>query len=133
MELNTLQLKFALNSNYITGQEHCYVIPLDKLNTINIYEDFLCVFNNKPSTVLNGHWILMYYKDGQLLYYDPLCLALSKEVVSFFKKFRNAQILKSNLQTQGFKMTSCGYFCLYMSLKLCIKPNLQNIYCDYQP
>ena len=126
MELNKIQLKYALLSNERTSKQNCFVVSLDQLNSIDISTNFLCIFNHKPSNIVSGHWSLIYYVDGKVTYFDPLCLPLSREILMFLAKL-SKKVTISKLQTQSFKMSSCGYFVLFVANKLCLNVQLENV------
>jgi hypothetical protein len=118
--MNTKQLWHALSSNYYTQNYFDGVYSLDTLKDIKEIPR-LIICNTDPSEKPGEHWILFYFQNKCVEFYDSLGNELESygsEFVHFIKNFVN-NYKESNRRTQPLDTSVCGEYCLYYALNRC--------------
>ena len=68
------------------------------------------VINLDEYAIVGTHWIALYVKNYEVIYFDSLCV---KHVPKEIKKFTGHKSIKANIfRIQADNSILCGYFCI---------------------
>lgn len=118
--MNTKQIWQALTSNNVTEPYFDGVFPADRIKYIK-KKPKLIICNTDPSNKPGKHWVLFYFNDRSVDFYDSLGKDPShygEEFVNLIQKFSTAYN-KVNYRTQPLNSNLCGYYCLYFAYGRC--------------
>ena len=118
--MNTKQIWQALTSNPLTEPYFDGVFPADGLRDIKT-KPKLIICNTDPSNLPGKHWLLFFFQNDTVDYYDSLGNNLEyygKEFTDFVKKFAKFYE-KAEVRTQPLNTSLCGYYCLYFAYGKC--------------
>ncbi len=122
------QLFVALRKNTFTAP---YIEGIFSKDTLNEIEGppKLVICNTAISSHPGKHWVLFFFKDDVVYFYDSLGKNLAsygKPFVLFARKFAK-HIVQAEKRTQPKNTRLCGVYCLFMSLKLCKNASFSDI------
>ena len=126
--MNTKDLWQALTCNPITDYYFDGIFPADALTEIKDKPE-LIICNTDPSTKPGKHWLLFFFYDDKVDFYD----SLGKDLSQYGKEFNNlvnrfANFYQSTyIRTQPENTALCGYYCLYFAYKRCKGIKMDNI------
>lgn len=126
--MNTKQLWQALTSNPITEHYFNGIFPVDALNKIKI-KPKLIICNTDPSSKPGKHWLLFFFKNDIVYYYDSIGQDVSfydKRFMEFLERFSTFYI-SSNIRTQPNNTDLCGYYCLFFAYFICNGESMHKI------
>ena len=126
--MNTKQLWNALTLNPVTNNYFDGIYSIDTLKDIK-EKPTLIVYNTDPSDKAGEHWILFFFHDDTVDFYDSLGHEITyygSEFIDFIKKFAN-NFQYTVRRTQPIKTDVCGHYCLYYSFKKCKGYSMQDI------
>lgn len=126
--MNTKQIWQALSSNPITEPFFDGVFPSDTVRNIKKKPE-LIICNTDPSNKPGSHWLLFFFHNDTVDFYDSLGKDLnnySKDFINLIQKFANDYQL-SSVRTQPINSSLCGYYCLYFAYKRCKGNNMNTI------
>ena len=120
--MNTKEIKIILENNLITNNYFINVFPLDKLPIDKISSDkWFLVCNRCPSNKIGMHWIVIFYQDGILEFFDSFGFS-----PYFYKGIKNFLILQGAQYTlyndttlQSLSSDSCGHHCILFGFLRC--------------
>ena len=118
--MNTKQIWNALITNKVTEPFFDGVFPKDMLILIE-NKPQLIICNTDPSFKKGQHWVLFYFANNWIEFYDPLGNDISyygKEFSELIDKFGN-EYKFSKIRTQPVKSNLCGEYCLYYAYGRC--------------
>lgn len=118
--MNTKQLWNALMNNSVTESYFDGVFPSDMIKDITVKPQ-LIICNTDPSTKKGEHWILFFFTDNCVEFYDSLGKDLKYYGLHFIK-FVNTYVThykQSKIRTQPFNTSFCGEYCLYYAYLRC--------------
>ena len=118
--MNTKQLWQALTNNNITEKIFDGVFPVDKLSHIKRKPE-LIICNTDPSYKSGQHWLLFFFHNDVVDYYDSLGEDIGfygKDFINFIKKFAKS-IQSTTYRSQPRNTSLCGHYCLYFAYYRC--------------
>lgn len=126
--MNTKQIWNALSRNENTNNFFDGVFSIDTLKEIK-EKPKLIICNTDPSSKPGEHWVLFFFNDNYVEFYDSYGNDISyygTEFINFIKKFVSLYEL-TNIQTQPDNTSLCGYYCLYYALLRCKNYSMKEI------
>lgn len=126
--MNTKQIWQALTSNTTTETYFDGVFPIDQLKNIKSKPE-LIICNTDPSTKPGQHWVLFFFYNDTVDFFDSLGKSMDyygNEFVDFAKKF-SSKFQTSLIRTQPKNTALCGHYCLYFAHKRCNGESMENI------
>ena len=126
--MNTKQLWQALTSNPITEPYFDGIFPIDQLKGIKRKPE-LIICNTDPSNKPGQHWILFFFYNDTVDFFDSLGRSMDyygDEFVNFAKKF-SSKFQISLVRTQPKNTSLCGHYCLYFAHKRCNGEKMDDI------
>ena len=126
--MNTKQLWSALMYNPITEPYFDGIFPIDMLDEIN-KKPKLIICNTDPSFKKGQHWIVFYFNEDYVEFYDPLgnnISAYGPEFLDFILKYTE-KYKCCKLRTQPYKSSLCGEYCLYFAYFRCNGMSMEKI------
>lgn len=126
--MNTKQLWNALSSNPCTKKYFDGIYSFDNLKDIKC-KPKLIICNTDPSYKPGKHWVLFFFNDNYVEFYDSLgkdITVYGGEFPNFIKNFvENYE--RSNERTQPMHSSLCGQYCLYYAYCRCKGINMRDI------
>lgn len=126
--MNTKQLWNALCLNPVTNLYFDGIFSSDTLKDIKIKPD-LIICNTDPSDKPGEHWVLFFFSENSVDFYDSLGREITyygSVFTDFIKNF--ALDYKQCLsRTQPLKSDLCGQYCLYYALAKCNGLSMEEI------
>lgn len=121
-ELDNIQID-TFFENFVKHSKYHECITKDELNSMKPQRLF-CIINSKnagePSD--NAHWFMIYLIDeNYAIIFDSYGALPPDTVLNYVKKVAkkyNLEIIRQNSQLQTLGSNSCGYWCIYIILKL---------------
>ncbi|GFS72859.1 uncharacterized protein NPIL_3791 [Nephila pilipes] len=103
------------------------VFAADKIPDMCLYEKAACVINTDVSTGRGEHWLLFYYEDGKLEFFDSF--GRSPED---FNDYISNYVKRFTYETNPIKLQSdesevCGHYCICYCLLRCLGHSKENI------
>ena len=126
--MNTKQLWNALTLNPVTNNYFDGIFSIDTLKDIK-EKPTLIVCNTDPSDKAGEHWILFFFYDDSVDFYDSLGHDITyygSEFIDFIEKFAN-NFQYTVRRTQPIKTNVCGHYCLYYAFKKCKGYSMEDI------
>ena len=126
--MNTKDLWQALTSNPITEPYFDGVFSIDTLKLIKNKPE-LIICNTDPSDKPGEHWLLFFFYDNMVDFFDSLGKDIDSygvEIVNFVKRFAE-KYQQSKIRTQPENTDLCGYYCLFYALKRCKGKSMSDI------
>lgn len=126
--MNTTEIKHVLQYNVITQNSFSGVYAIDKLKNIK-KKPKLIICNTDKSYNAGKHWILFYFYDKCVDFYDPLGnepTYYGTDFIDFMKRFA----LKFNIcynRTQPINSNLCGHYCVWYANLRCQHYNMYDI------
>lgn len=77
-----------------------------------------CLYKINPNMI--GHYIALYKKNNELIYFDPLATFPQKWFIDCCFKFDNIKLIVDLEGAQAINGNSCGFRCLFKLLKYCL-------------
>lgn len=119
--MNSNELKLIVQNDKVLNRHFLGVFPRDKLPFINQKGMQIFIVNCSKSGTPGTHWVLMCYNGRRhVLYYDPFGFPdyyYGKEFKIHMDEFaRKSQ--NNNVAHQDFRSDKCGFFCLFIAIKL---------------
>ena len=126
--MNTKQLWTALTLNKVTNPYFDGVYSLDTL--VNIKEKpQLIICNTQASDQSGEHWVLFFFEEDSVDFYDSLgkdIIEYGPSFITFIKNYTNN--FKQCLgRTQPFESSLCGHYCLYYAYAKCNGYSMEKI------
>lgn len=118
--MNTLQLYRALTNQHITSPYFDGVFARDTLEDIQSRPS-LIICNTDPSSKSGKHWVLFFFENDTMEFFDSLGKDLhsyGSEFVDFAERFANT-CKTANVRTQPKNTDLCGIYCLYYAFWRC--------------
>lgn len=118
--MNTKQIWQALTCNSVTEPYFDGVFPSDFLKKIKRKPE-LIICNTDPSTKPGAHWVLFFFNNDTVDFYDSLGQDITHYgslFINFVEKFAETYE-QSNIRTQPNNSSLCGYYCLYYAYHRC--------------
>ena len=118
--MNTKQLWCALTNNNVTEDFFDGVFSSDLLEDI-VTKPKLIICNTDPSYEKGTHWVLFFFENENMEFYDSLGKSIynyDKSFVDFTKKY-SIKYEESNIRTQPKNTDICGELCLYFAYYKC--------------
>ena len=118
--MNTYQIDHILSNNYMTQKYYDGIYSRDTLTNIKNTPK-LIVCNTDPSFKAGQHWILFYFHNETVDYFDSLGHKpdyYGSEFVAFMKRFAE----KYNIcytRVQPFNTSLCGHYCIWFAYLRC--------------
>lgn len=128
-ELDNIQID-TFFKEYIRHPQYHECITKDELNSMKPKQIF-CIINSKDSgeSSANAHWFMIYLIDpNYAIIFDSYGALPPDCVINYVKKVANKyhlEIIRQNSQLQTLGSNSCGYWCIYIILKLLQGETLQ--------
>ena len=118
--MNTKQLWTALTLNPKTNFYFDGIFSIDTLKEIKEKPD-LIICNTDPSDQPGEHWVLFFFNENSVDFYDSLGRDITyygSEFINFIKNYTSnfEQCLR---RTQPLESDLCGYYCLYYAFAKC--------------
>lgn len=126
--MNTKQIWQALTSNTKTEPYFDGVFAIDELRKIKEKPE-LIICNTDPSNKPGQHWVLFFFYDDTVDFFDSLGKDMEyygDEFVNFAKRF-SSKFQVSAVRTQPKNTSICGQYCLYFAYKRCMGDNMETI------
>ena len=126
--MNTKQLWTALTLNKVTNQYFDGIFSIDTLSEINT-KPRLIICNTDPSYKAGQHWVLFFFKDNSVDFYDSLGKDIQEcgpEFITFIQNYCN-NFKECIGRTQPNNSSLCGVYCLYYSYAKCIGKSMEEI------
>ena len=129
--MNTKQLWNALNLNPVTNKFFDGIFSIDTLKDIK-EKPTLIICNTDPSYKSGEHWVLFFFNDNSVDFFDSLSRDITyygSEFIDFVKNFANdyKYVVK---RTQPIGSDVCGHYCLYYAYKKCNDISMGEIILD---
>ena len=126
--MNTKQIWQALTTNTKTDPYFDGVFPIDMLHKIKSKPE-LVICNTDPSNKPGKHWVLFFFYDETVDFFDSLGKDMEyygQDFVDFATRFSsNFQV--SLIGTQPKITSVCGQYCLYFAYKRCNGEQMEEI------
>ena len=116
--MNTKKLWNALTLNPVTYNNFDGIFSIDTLKEIK-EKPTLIVCNTDPLDKAGEHWVLFFFHDNIVDFYDSLAHEITyygSEFIYFVKRFAN-NFKYTVRRTQPIKTDVCGHYCLYYAFK----------------
>ena len=118
--MNTKQLWTALTLNPKTNFYFDGIFSIDTLKEIKEKPD-LIICNTDPSDQPGEHWVLFFFNENSVDFYDSLGHDITyygSEFINFIKNYTSnlGQCLR---RMQPVKSDLCGHYCLYNAFAKC--------------
>ena len=129
--MNTKQLWNALILNPVTNKYCDGIFSIDTLQDIK-EKPTLIICNTDPSYKPGEHWILFFFYDNSVDFFDSLGRDITyygSEFIDFVKNFAN-DYKYTVKRTQPIGSDVCGHYCLYYGFKICNDISMQEIILD---
>ena len=126
--MNTKQLWQALTNNSTTEPYFDGIFPIDVISKIKNKPE-LIICNTDPSDKPGKHWVLFFFNNNEVEFYDPLGNHIDfygEEFINFAIKF-SSKYLWSTIRTQPLNSSTCGQYCLYFAFKKCQGQTMESI------
>ena len=126
--MNTKQIWQALTCNTKTEPYFDGVFSIDMLHKIK-NKPKLIICNTDPSTKPGKHWVLFFFHNDTVDFFDSLGNDMNyygNEFINFAKRFSSKYQI-SLIQTQPKNTSICGQYCLYFAHKICNGEKMENI------
>ena len=89
----------------------------------------LIICNTDPSTKPGKHWVLFFFHNDTVTFFDSLGREMDyygNEFINSAKRF-SSKYQRSLIQTQPKNTSVCGQYCLYFAYKICNDEKMENI------
>ena len=132
MVMNTKQLWNALTLNTVINNNFDGIFSIDTLKEIK-EKPTLIVRNKDPSDKAGEHWVLFFFHDNTVDFYDSLAHEITyygSEFIYFIKRFAN-NLRYTVRRTQPIKTDLCGHYCLYYVFKKCEGYSMEDIIVNF--
>ena len=118
--MNTKQLWNALCLNPVTNQYFDGIYSADTLKEIREKPD-LIICNTDPSNKRGEHWVLFFFSDNSVDFFDSLGRDIKYYGSTFLDFIANfvTNYEQSLQRTQPLKSDLCGQYCLYYAFVKC--------------
>ncbi len=96
---------------------------------IPIINNGILIINAIPSHIKMGHWILLYVKFNQIMYFDSFGMDpmfYDKRLIKYCNRYKNL-IIANRKTIQSEKSFVCGAYCIYVCYKLSEHQNISKI------
>ena len=126
--MNTKQIWQALTCNTKTEPNFDGVFPINELKNIKDKPE-LIICNTDPSNKLGQHWVLFFFHNDTVDFFDSLGKNMEyygEEFINFAKRF-SSKFQISLMRTQPKNTSLCGQYCLYFAYKRCTGEEMDNI------
>ena len=126
--MNTKQLWTALILNKDTNLKFDGIYSIDTLSEIKNKPE-LIICNTDPSYLPGKHWVLFFFENNCVDFYDSLGKDITEygpEFIVFIKKFSN-NFKQCIGRTQPYRSSLCGLYCLYYAHNKCIGKSMDEI------
>ena len=126
--MNTKQLWCALIKNSVTENKFDGIFSSDLLDDI-VSKPKLIICNTDPSHKKGSHWVLFFFENENLEFYDSLGKSINdygKEFVNFAKRY-SVSYEECKYRTQPKDTDICGQLCLYFAYYKCKGYNMDFI------
>ena len=126
--MNTKQLWTALTLNPSTNYYFGGIFSKDTLTDIH-KKPQLIICNTDPSNKPGEHWVLFFFNENGVDFYDSLGRDIQyygNEFVNFVKRF-SKQVTQCIERTQPENSPLCGEYCLYYAYKKCLGYSMNEI------
>ena len=126
--MNTKKIWQALTCNTKTEPYCDGVFPINELKNIKDKPE-LIICNTDPSNKPGQHWVLFFFHNDTVDFFDPLGKNMEyygEEFVNFAKRF-SSKFQISFMRTQPKNTSLCGQYCLYFACKRCTGEEIDNI------
>ena len=126
--MNTKQIWQALTFSTKTEPYFDGVFSIDMLHKIK-NKPKLIICNTDPSTKPGKHWVLFFFHNDTVDFFDSLGNDMNyygDEFIDFAKRFSSKYQI-SLIQTQPKNTSICGQYCLYFAHKICNNEKMENI------
>ena len=111
--MNTKEIEYILNCDPNTKKYFDGVYSIDTLKDINV-KPSLIICNTDPSFKTGKHWVLFYFYDNMVDFFDSLGHEpnfYGQEFITFMEKFaKNCNLCLTRIQPP--KSTLCGHYCI---------------------
>lgn len=130
-----------MTSNYPIGLSNFFVQDFLKLCDVKYFsgvysinfipaEEFTkkqsCfVLNLAHSSMLNGHFVVIFIRESSIYYLDPFGFPVSNQDIYKLAEKNRKTIYFSNEQIQDFQSVYCGFFCIFFILNITKKHNVK--------
>ena len=126
--MNTKQLWNALCLNPVTNNYFDGIYSSDTLKDI-VEKPELIICNTDPSDKPGEHWVLFFFRDKSVDFFDSLGRDINyygSVFIDFIANFTRSykQCIK---RTQPVESDLCGQYCLYYASKVCSKLSMEEI------
>ena len=126
--MNTKQLWIALTLNPKSNFYFDGIFSIDTLKDIK-EKPSLIICNTDPSDEPGKHWVLYFFNEDSVDFYDSLVRDITyygSEFIDFIKNFTSnfEQYLR---RTQPIKSDLCGQYCLYYAFAKCNGLSMEKI------
>lgn len=118
--MDTKQIWSALERNKITEKKFDGIFASNFLEEI-VKKPQLVICNTDPSNKPGKHWVLFYFENDDVDFFDSLGNDIEKygkTFVNFIKRYSNF-FNQSNIRTQPINSDLCGEYCLYYAYNKC--------------
>ena len=125
--MNTKQIWNALMKNENTKDNFDGVFSSDMLENI-VIKPKLIICNTDPSYKKGKHWVLFYFENEIVEFYDSSgnSISMYKNFAKFGKKYA-LKYKESTYRTQPSNTSICGEMCLYYAYYRCRGYNMEYI------
>ena len=127
-DMNTKQLWTALTLNKVTNSYFDGVYSIDTLIDIE-KKPKLIICNTEPSDQPGEHWVLFFFEEDSVDFYDSLGRDITDygpSFITFVKNYSNN--FKQCLgRTQPLESSLCGHYCLYYAYAKCNGDSMEKI------
>lgn len=124
--MNTKEIEYILSNENVTRKLFTGVYSID--NLINIHKcPKLVICNTDPSNKPGKHWVLFFFHETTVDYFDSLGNTpehYGVEFIKFMQKFANTYNI-CYTRVQPIKSLLCGHYCVWFAVKRC---NNQDMY-----
>ena len=126
--MNTKQLWNALCLNPVTNNYFDGIYSSDTLKEI-VEKPDLIICNTDPSNKPGEHWVLFFFKENSVDFFDSLGRDIKYYGSVFLDFIENfvTNYKQSLKRTQPIQSDLCGQYCLYYAFAKCIGLNMEEI------
>ena len=128
--MNTVQIRHALTTNRHTSRLFRDVRAADELPQSPDQRLGVYVVNTHESFRKGEHWVVLHYRENELMYFDPYGIPPPGNIYRELKRtgaLAGRKISHFDRRIQGFRPT-CAHHCIYFILTLVLKRHTMDIF-----
>ena len=124
--MDTTTIQNAMEKNCVIAPFFNGVFPSDKIPCKEKIKSISCfIFNLDPAHLSGSHWIAIILRKGQKnIYFDSYGLPPKDKEM---KRFMDDNFIYNNKQVQHPFTTTCGQWCMFTILMICLGESVKNI------